>query len=213
MANGKDTVYEDEEKYPSRREAEDLLAWAEEQNPGPWAAHSRTVGRSAEVIASACGLDRDKAYVLGLLHDIGRFEGVRDLHHIVAGHAFMVQKGFMCNARICLTHSFPIKSIGVYSGTTFDCSPAELQLIQDTLADAQYNEYDGLIQLCDSISLPQGVCLLEIRLIDVASRHGFNDFTLRKWDALFKLKEHFDLLCARSIYTLFYAEICGTSFS
>ena len=65
--------------YPDRKTAEALLTEAEPHNPGPWGDHSRTAAHCAEAIAAACGLDADKAYVLGLLHDIGRRYGKRHL--------------------------------------------------------------------------------------------------------------------------------------
>lgn len=60
---------------PTREQAEELLTEALPHNPGPWGAHSRTAAHCAEKIAAACGLDPEKAYVLGLLHDIGRRYG------------------------------------------------------------------------------------------------------------------------------------------
>ena len=58
---------------PARQEAEALLAEAERCNPGPWGEHSRVAARCAEAIAAACpGLGGEKAYILALLHDIGR---------------------------------------------------------------------------------------------------------------------------------------------
>ena len=58
---------------PTKEEAEKLLAEAEKCNPGPWGNHSRVAAHCAEKIARECdGLDADKAYILGLLHDIGR---------------------------------------------------------------------------------------------------------------------------------------------
>lgn len=58
---------------PDRKEAERLLEDAAACNPGAWEEHSRAVALCAERIAAACGdMDSDKAYVLGLLHDIGR---------------------------------------------------------------------------------------------------------------------------------------------
>lgn len=69
---------------PTREEAEALLREAEQCNPGPWGDHSRTAAHCAEAIAAHCpGLDPDKAYILGLLHDIGRRFGVRHLGHCV----------------------------------------------------------------------------------------------------------------------------------
>lgn len=63
---------------PTREKAEELLQEAEKCNPGPWGNHSRVVAHCAEKIALECDdLDSDKAYILGLLHDIGRKFGVR----------------------------------------------------------------------------------------------------------------------------------------
>ena len=65
---------------PDRKEAEELLKQAEFCNPGPWGNHSQIVAYCAEKIAENCpDLNPDKAYVLGLLHDIGRKFGVRHL--------------------------------------------------------------------------------------------------------------------------------------
>lgn len=57
-----------------------------------------------------------KAYVLGLLHDVGRKFGRCQLKHVYAGWQYMLQLGYDEVARICLTHSFPVKQIGVYIG-------------------------------------------------------------------------------------------------
>ena len=62
---------------PSKEEAENLLVWTHGQNPGPWADHSRTVARAEEAIAEKTGMNKHRAYVSGLLHDIDRYEGVR----------------------------------------------------------------------------------------------------------------------------------------
>ncbi len=62
---------------PTLTQAQTLLAEAETRNPGPWVAHSINVARAAQLIAERHpDLDPDRAYILGLLHDIGRREGV-----------------------------------------------------------------------------------------------------------------------------------------
>ncbi len=197
--------------YPEKGEAEALLTWAQRQNPGPWADHCRVAARAAEAIAKACGLDGEKAYILGLLHDIGRFEGVRGLHHAYAGYELMMERGYPLCARICLTHSFPIPELGAFGGGALDCTQEEMDIVASALS-AGYDDDDRLIQLCDAISTPQGVCLMDVRLLDVARRHGFNEFTLEKWDAFFALKARFDGFAGRNIYDLFYDEIRLVSF-
>lgn len=202
----------DENKCASKQQAEEVLRWANEQNPGPWSEHSRVVARAAETIAKQCGLEGDKAYALGLLHDIGRYEGVRGLHHIYAGYELMAARGFDVNARICLTHSFPYQDLGAYSGGDIDCTDDEIATVQSVLTSVCYDDYDKLIQLCDAVGSANGVCLLEVRLLDVARRHGLNDFTLRKWASVFALKAYFDTLCKVNLYDLFYEEIRKVSF-
>ena len=57
---------------PSIGVAEAALEEACVMNPGPWTDHSRHVAAACSLIAACCDdLDPDKAYVLGLLHDIG----------------------------------------------------------------------------------------------------------------------------------------------
>jgi len=196
---------------PTREEAEMLLEWAYEQNPVPWADHCRVVARAAETIAKASGLDADRAYISGLLHDIGRYEGVRGLHHVYAGYELLKKHGYETIAETCLSHSFPYQNIDEYIGE-FDCSPEELSVIVTFLNETTYNDYDKLIQLCDAMGTVQGVCLIEKRIVDVVMRYGFNDLTLKKWDSIFSLKAYFDELSGGNIYDLFYNEIRDITF-
>ena len=50
-------------------------------------------------------MDSEKAYIMGLLHDIGRFEGVRGMHHTIAGYDLMMQKGYPGDATVTVCHS------------------------------------------------------------------------------------------------------------
>ena len=196
---------------PDREQAEQLLSWANELNPGAWIDHSRTVARAAETIAGKCRLDANRAFVSGLLHDIGRYEGFRELHHIYAGYELLNAKGYDLIADICLSHSFPTGNIGEFFGKN-DCEPEEIETIKTFLSGRAYSDYDKLIQLCDSIGTAAGVTLIEVRVIDVIRRHGFNDMSLNKIEAYFELKTYFDKLCGVNIYDLFYGEIREVSF-
>lgn len=84
----------------------------------------------------------------------------------------------------------------------YDCTPDQKEFLQHFLLKTQYDHYDILIQLCDAISLPEGACIMEKRLVDVALRHGLPPFTLDKWKAFMNTKKHFDKLCGCNIYTL-----------
>ena len=179
-----------------------MLLQGEKCNPGTWVQHSRYVAQAAELIASRHpDLDPTTACILGILHDIGRREGVTDLRHTVDGYHYLVNQGYPDAARICLTHSFIIKDIRAYSGKR-DCSEADCQFLIDFLAQIEYTEYDRLIQLCDALSLPSGFCLIEKRFVDVALRHGMNDFTISKWKVYLQLKKDFETVIGQPIYSL-----------
>lgn len=196
----------------TREQAHELLWWAHEQNPGPWLGHSQTAAKAAETLANACGLDAEKAYIMGLLHDIGRYEGVRGMHHVIAGHELMLQKEQPEIARICLTHSFPLPDTDAYTGPQ-DCSPEELCFLKESLAQIELNEYDRLIQLCDALAMPNGISTIEERLFEGNLRHGFNAYTQRKWQAFINLKKEFDTRCGMNIYQLFRDEISQRIFA
>ena len=80
---------------PTRMEAERLLEEAEKYNPGPWGNHSRVAAHCAEKIALGCeGMNPEKAYILGLLHDIGRKFRVSYLKHVSEGYSYMMSLGY-----------------------------------------------------------------------------------------------------------------------
>ena len=67
-----------------------------------------------------------------------------------------------------------------------------------------------MIQLCDTIALPTGLCLLEKRLVDVVMRLGINKLTLQGWEARFKIKDELESELGRSIYSILPGIIEGT---
>ncbi len=82
-------------KTPTIIEAEKLLVEAEQHNPGAWIGHSKTAAFCAKTIAEHCdNLNNIIAYVFGLLHDIGRREGVTDMRHNIDGYHFMTSLGY-----------------------------------------------------------------------------------------------------------------------
>lgn len=184
-------------KYPSVKEAERLLEEAESCNPGPWGDHSRTAAHCAKAIAARSGMNSEKAYVLGLLHDIGRKFGKRHLGHVSDGYSYMKSLGYDDVARICLTHSFNEKDISKYIGK-FDTTEEETSLIKDSLDAVEPDDYDRLIQLCDSISGAEGVMDQIDRMTDVKNRYGAYD--QGKWDTNIKLREYFEAKMGEDLY-------------
>ncbi len=187
---------------PVRQEAERLLELGAQRNPGGWAAHSRYVALGAETIARRHpALDAEAAYIVGLLHDIGRQEGVTNMRHVLDGYRYLLDLGYPDAARFCLTHSFPVKDVHAHAGV-WDCTDAEVAFVAEFLAQTEYTDMDSLIQLCDALALASGFCLIEKRLVDVALRHGINPTTLPRWRATFNLQTHFEQIIGASIYTL-----------
>lgn len=156
---------------PTKEEAERLLNEAEAMNPGPWGDHSRTAAHCAQKIAEACQLDPEKAYVLGLLHDIGRRFGVRHLGHVSDGYSYMMSLGYDEVARVCLTHSFHDLSLDSYIGKP-DTSDDETALIVNKLSKIAPDDYDRLIQLCDALAGNGEILDIEERMTDVKRRYG-----------------------------------------
>lgn len=175
---------------PSAGMAEFLLQSAVQCNPGPWEQHSRYTAESAERIARQCpGMDAGRAYVYGLLHDIGRKFGVSYLAHVYDGYHYLLDLGYANAARIALTHSFNLKDIHDYIGK-FDIPESAREEIQILLKETEYDDYDYLIQLCDAFAKADGIVSLEERMNDVKSRYGY--YPQAKWDRNLWLKAYFD---------------------
>ena len=185
--------------YPNRAEAHRLLTEAEGCNPGPWGDHSRNVAMCAERIARACGMDPEKAFVLGLLHDIGRKFGVYHMPHIYNGYRYMMELGYENVARVCLSHSFSTPDFRTYIGK-FDVTEAQLEEMRQRLAEMTYDDYDRLIQLCDCLGGAEGIVDMEKRMLDVKRRYG--NYPQEKWDNNFWLRAYFEAKAGKDIYEI-----------
>lgn len=189
-------------EVPSIEEAKLFLNEASKLNPGPWIDHSLYVGKAAELIAENDNkLDPETALVLGMLHDIGRRNGVTDMRHSIDGYKFAVERGYKLLGRICITHSFQYKNVDAVFGK-WDCSDEEYNFVKDYLNNIEFTHYDKLIQLCDALALPSGYCLMEKRMLDVAMRHGVNEYTVEKWKAVFEIQKYFEKRIGKSIYSV-----------
>lgn len=187
--------------YPDRKTAERELEIAGKLNPGPWTKHSENVAKAAEIIAEKCGGNPEKAYVVGLLHDIGRRTGIAAVRHIIDGYDFVTENGWDEVARVCLTHSFPVKDINADIGKK-DITPEQYDFIKKFLEDTEYDFYDKLIIMCDCLADANGFCILEKRFVDTTRRYGSFPFTVDRWNKTFEYKEYFESLAGCSVYKL-----------
>lgn len=182
--------------------AQNALSEASASNPGPWTDHSRYVAMACQNIAERCeNLSADYAYLLGLLHDIGRYAGVTSERHLLDGYRYCMERGWEKAAQICISHAFMIQDIESSIGT-FDVSEADYQFMKDFVQTAVYDDYDLLVQLCDSLALPTGFCLLEKRFVDVTIRYGVHPFTIPRWQKVLAIQKYFEVKTGCSIYDL-----------
>jgi len=187
---------------PNLEEANIMLKEAEKLNPGPWVQHSLYVGQAAKLIAENYeDMDPEVAYIVGMLHDIGRRYGVTNMRHSLDGYNYAVEKGYDLLGKICLTHSFPTKDIEEAFGK-WDCNKDEYEFVKKYLDSIELDDYDKLIQLCDALALPEGFTLMEKRMIDVALRHGVHQHIIPKWKATFEIKDYFEKRMGKSIYSV-----------
>jgi hypothetical protein len=75
-----------------------------------------------------------------------------------------------------------------------------MEFVAKYLSEIEYTEYDRLIQLCDALALPSGICMIEKRLVDVSLRYGTNEHTVPRWKAYFDIQQSFEKVFGCSIY-------------
>jgi len=188
------------DNYPTIQEAEELLKWGEAKNPGLWGDHSRYTALACKKIAMRCeNLNPNKAYVYGLLHDIGRYIENINVRHSLEGYLLCKEKGWNELAQICITHSFMLQDANTCVG--FWDIPAESdKLMKEIIETSIHSDYDKLIQLTDALAMADGFCVLEQRLVDVVMRYGFTDYTIARWKKTFEIKDYFEKLLDANIY-------------
>lgn len=186
----------------NKQNAELALQKASESNPGAWADHSRYVALACKNIALHCKhLSAEQAYLYGLLHDIGRYAGVSSEKHLIDGYRYCMERGWEKAAQICISHAFMIQDVDTSIGV-FDVSDDEYLFMKEFVANAVYDDYDRLVQLCDSLALPTGFCFLEKRFVDVTIRYGVHPATVDRWKKILEIKELFEKQMGCSVYKL-----------
>lgn len=186
----------------NKKTAQQALEQAAKSNSGAWVDHSKYVAEACKNIALRCkNLSADQAYLFGLLHDIGRYAGVTSEKHLIDGYRYCMERGWEKAAQICISHAFMIQDIHTSIGE-FDVSDADYRFMETFVANAVYDDYDRLVQLCDSLALPTGFCLLEKRFVDVTLRYGVHPATIDRWKKILEIKALFEAQIGCSVYTL-----------
>ena len=183
---------------PAADEAMRELEIAGKLNPGPWVKHSINVGIAAKNIAGKIpAMDPEKAYIVGLLHDIGRRVGIVDIPtHICEGYRYCMEKGWDEAARICMTHSY----LRMRDEFSYEPENDQEKAIKAFILNCEADNYDRLIQLCDSLAVDYGFVILEKRFVDVTRRYGIMEGYIRGWETAFAIKESFEKEMGCSVY-------------
>ncbi|MBO4727180.1 MAG: HDOD domain-containing protein [Spirochaetaceae bacterium] len=183
---------------PTIEEAMHELELAGSLNPGPWVKHSINVGIAARNIAEKIPeMNPQKAYIVGIMHDIGRRVGIVDIPtHVYEGYKYCMEKGWNETARICMTHSY------LRMKDEFDYEPATEteKAIKNYIVNCEADDYDRLIQLCDSLAVDYGFVILEKRFVDVTRRYGIMEGYIKGWEVAFNIKEYFEQKMGCSVY-------------
>lgn len=163
-------------------------------------------GRGGKIAALIPGMDGEKAYVLGLLHDYGKRIGEREENkfHGQEGYEQMMFLGYPDVAQICLTHTFPDKNFdrGQYS------FPDEwIEWAREKLAGTVYTDYDYLIAFCDKLFEACEMVSIEKRIEAIVERYGLN---ADQRDLLYResigLKKYFDEKTGDDVYRILEIE-------
>ena len=149
----------------------------------------------AEKIAKKIGLDSDRCYILGLLHDIGRFKPNR--FHGIVGYEIAMENNDKELAKICLTHCFLFDNdkIGTFDFPNNEFKEQDIIKTKELLNSFEINDYDKLIRLCDFLSIGDTLnsVTIEDRLLDLITRYPLNQ---NDYDNLFNeidgLKNYFE---------------------
>ncbi|MBQ3309216.1 HD domain-containing protein [Candidatus Saccharibacteria bacterium] len=196
-----------------RDKANEIFLWGLDKRKdrivSAWENHSRGAAEVAEKIAERVGMDKEKAYVMGLLHDIGRCYGPdTGMEHIIDGYNILMEKNMPEIARVCLTHSFnPKEKVNEINLK----NPEEDAFLKRFLVETEYDDYDRLIQLADFMAGAHGVTTIERRFCSVLWRHGLKS-PAEDLTTLYKIKNYFDKKAGIDVYEIFHEKIATTPF-
>ena len=198
------TLQQTKELFDFAKAKTDIINKAEGLEEGLSSAHYQNVAFIASVIAEHTGLNSQKAYILGLLHDFGEYtqKTTPNTFHGTAGYDEMMDKGFDEVARTCLSHSFFNADFTPEDFPAYNAQ--EIIRAAELLKKQDFDDYDRLIHLADLMAPCQIIDTIENRIIWIGEKYHLSaDDIKQKLAEAQKLKAYFDAKCDCNIYTLF----------
>lgn len=169
---------------------------------GPRSQHMMKVGFNAYLVAQKTAgkpgaLDPDKAYALGLLHDIGRWRpsSLKSVPHEVLGYKTLQMLGLEEASPIALTHSMPAPEFtkGEFSNKAIFMGNNDAQNYGERfIRHHEMDDYDHLIQFCDVISNHDCNRKIEDSLEGFQARFGFSQEREDKFNAIISNMHEFE---------------------
>lgn len=165
--------------------------------------HYQNVAFIASRIAEYSGLNVEKAFILGLLHDYGEYieASTPETFHGTAGYDEMMRLGYDDVARTCLSHSFFDDNFKPEDFPAYD----KKQIIRaaELLKERPFDDYDRLIHLADMMAPRDKIDTIENRIAMITEKYNLPAaVALRKKREALWLKDYFDSLTERNVYTL-----------
>ena len=185
-------------KLTSEKALEMLETFRSKMEDTGWINHSICVGNTAGKIASALGLDAEKAKTLGYIHDIGK--GIGEFKdHVMNGYQYLLELGYDEEyANICLVHSYLNNDVMCTAGGI----PRDIPFRTEFIKNHEYTIYEKIINLCD-LMCTSVVMTVDKRLIDIVIRRGAYSNTQYHVQETYKLKKYMDDKLGFNVYDLF----------
>ena len=98
--------------------------------------------------------------------------------------------------RFILRHD---RDLDIYIGR-IDIPESEALEVRRLLEEAEYDDYDRLIQLCDALAGSEGILDVEERMADVKRRYG--NYPQAQWDKNLELLGYFSEKAGKNVYAL-----------
>lgn len=178
------------------------------RKPGTWYKfhnHVYGVAEVARLIAEkTAGLNPERAYVLGMLHDAGKIqEEFEQRFHGLLGYELLKDKDAEA-ARASMLHMFPYNKIPPYEKVSmmFFDKHEDYAFVKAYADTHPINDYDRLIQLADCLADSRGIVTMEQRAADFARRYHC-EISKEMSEPRMQLKHYFDEKIGCNIYSLF----------
>jgi hypothetical protein len=170
--------------------------------------HSLLVAKAAKLVSERIfGLDSEKAFLFGLMHDVGKLylPLSEKYKHPLFGYR-MFESIDKEVAAICLSHPFPLSSgcpeyIEYYCKGDSIVAETMLRLLKDVKNDL----YTKLIQLCDKISGKDAFVKIEDKFRWYKDRYKMSSWFIdSNYEVYCRLKRELDDLAGIDIYSLLF---------